>query len=291
MDRAEAGLAGRTDPPAADLLLDVSVVLYHPEERVLAAALASIAEAAAVVAATPTGSVRLWLVDNAERPDPALLTRLVETSGLAAARVPVTVLSGHGNLGYGGGHNLAIARGRGSYHLVLNHDILLDRQALVEGLRFMEGHPGVVLLCPRVVNERGEQEYLCKRAPTVLDLALRGFAPGCLRRRFAGRLARYEMRDVTGGDTVFGIEHAGGAFMLFRRTALERLGGFDERFFLYFEDFDLSKRAAAIGAVAYVPAVSMVHYGGKAARKGWRHIGLFVRSAGRYFAKHGWRLA
>ena len=275
--------------------IDLSVVLYHPDGRVLAEALASIAAAAAVLRAATGWGTALWLVDNAESTgaeagEEARLRKIVADSGVAAS-MPVTLLSGHGNVGYGAGHNRAIRQGRGAFHLVLNHDILLDPQALLEGFHFMKSNPGVVLLSPRVSNEAGGQEFICKRTPTLLDLGLRGFAPGFLKRRFAGRLARYEMRDLTGEEPVHGVEYAGGAFMLFRRDALEALGGFDERFFLYFEDFDLSKRAAALGTVAYVPAVRIVHYGGKAARKGWLHIRLFAASALRYFAKHGWRLA
>lgn len=285
--------------------IDLSVVLYHPDGRVLAEALASIAAAAAVLRAATGWGTALWLVDNAEsegaesegtgtgradKDEEARIRGIVADSGIAAA-MPVTVLSGHGNVGYGAGHNRAIRQGRGAFHLVLNHDILLDSRALLEGFHFMKSNPGVVLLSPRVSNEAGGQEFICKRTPTLLDLGLRGFAPGFVRRRFAGRLARYEMRDLTGEEPVWGVEYAGGAFMLFRRDALEALGGFDERFFLYFEDFDLSKRAAALGTVAYVPAVRIVHYGGKAARKGWLHIRLFAASALRYFAKHGWRLA
>lgn len=272
--------------------IDLSIVLYHPDGRVLAEALESIARAAAVLRAATGWGTALWLVDNAEAEagEEARIRDLVRRSGVEAG-MPVAVLSGHGNVGYGAGHNRAIRQGRGAFHLVLNHDILLDPRALLEGFHFMKSNPDVVLLSPRVSNEAGGQEFICKRTPTLLDLALRGFAPGFLKRRFAGRLARYEMRDLTGEEPVWGVEYAGGAFMLFRRDALEALGGFDERFFLYFEDFDLSKRAAAVGTVAYVPAVRIVHYGGKAARKGWLHIRLFAASALRYFAKHGWRLA
>jgi GT2 family glycosyltransferase len=270
--------------------IDLSIVLYHPDGRVLAEALESIARAVARLRAATGWGAALWLVDNAEAGEEARIRDLVRRSGVEA-EMPVAVLSGHGNVGYGAGHNRAIRLGRGAFHLVLNHDILLDPEALVEGFHFMKSNPGVVLLSPRVSNEAGGQEFICKRTPTVLDLALRGFAPGSVKRRFAGRLARYEMRDLTGDEPVHGVEHAGGAFMLFRRETLEALGGFDERFFLYFEDFDLSRRAAELGTVAYVPAVRIVHYGGKAARKGWGHVRLFAASALRYFAKHGWRLA
>ena len=73
------------------------------------------------------------------------------------------------------------------------------------------------------------------------------------------------------------------------RAVLREAGGFDPRFFLYFEDYDLSLRVARKTRIAYVPAVKVVHHGGHAARKGLRHIGLFVRGAATFFRLHGWK--
>ena len=80
----------------------------------------------------------------------------------------------------------------------------------------------------------------------------------------------------------------------FKRTtpslqAFDAVKGFDEDFFLYFEDYDLSLRLASRGHLSYQPAVRIVHHGGFAARKGWRHLRLFAASALRFFSRHGWR--
>jgi len=74
-----------------------------------------------------------------------------------------------------------------------------------------------------------------------------------------------------------------------RRKAIEATGGFDPEFFLYFEDFDWSVRLNRVTRSAYVPAVQIIHHGGGAANKGVRHVVYFVRSAARFFHKHGWR--
>ena len=66
-----------------------------------------------------------------------------------------------------------------------------------------------------------------------------------------------------------------GSFMLLRRKVIESTGGFDPAYFLYFEDFDWSVRLNRITRSAYVPTVRVVHHGGGAARKGWRHIVAF----------------
>jgi GT2 family glycosyltransferase len=79
--------------------------------------------------------------------------------------------------------------------------------------------------------------------------------------------------------------------MMVRRKAIEVTGGFDPGYFLYFEDFDWSVRLNRVTRSVYVPRVRIVHHGGKAARKGVRHILRFARSALRFFNKHGWKWA
>ena len=88
---------------------------------------------------------------------------------------------------------------------------------------------------------------------------------------------------------VIGIPALSGAFMLVKRLAIDSTGGFDPKFFLYFEDFDWSVRLNRITKTAYVPSVEIGHHGGHAARKGLRHIGWFVRSGVRFYRRHGWK--
>ena len=78
--------------------------------------------------------------------------------------------------------------------------------------------------------------------------------------------------------------------MFLRSELLRDLGGFCERYFLYFEDFDLSMRARRRADIVLVPSVHIRHLGGEAARKGMAHVGMFLRSGLRFFGEHGWRL-
>jgi GT2 family glycosyltransferase len=209
---------------------------------------------------------------------------------LQAHQVTTTILTGHGNVGYGRGHNLAIERAASCYHLVLNPDIDLDRNALLRALDFFEANPVVGLLTPRIGDEQGHLQFLCRRYPTLLDLFVRGFLPGSVRRLFTRRLARYEMRDlINDRDIVWDPPIVSGCFMLFRTNVLKRLAGFDARYFLYFEDYDLSLRAHDVARVVYAPAVRVRHHGGGAARKGSAHIRMFVSSAYKFFSRFGWK--
>jgi len=162
-------------------------------------------------------------------------------------------------------------------------------------LRFLDAHPEVGVLAPAASGPDGEREFLCKRYPTVLDLTLRGFVPSALRGLFRKRLERYEMRDAIALASADGhvspVPMMSGCFMLVRRKAVEATGGFDPDYFLYFEDFDWSVRLNRVTQSAYVPSVRIVHHGGGASRKGWRHVVEFAKGAVRFFNKHGWKWA
>ncbi len=200
------------------------------------------------------------------------------------------ILRSETNDGYGAGHNLSLLKDPSTIHLVLNPDALLAEEAIAKALEYLQMHPEVVLACPESTNERGEPEYLCKRYPSVFDLLLRGFAPSFVKRLFVKRLDRYQMTDLKEAvEPVYGIAIASGCCMFLRTAAVQQIGGFNERFFLYFEDFDLSIRLAEMGELAYLPDVKITHYGGDAAKKGWLHRKMFISSAWRFFHLHGWR--
>lgn len=194
------------------------------------------------------------------------------------------------NLGYGRGHNVAILESPADYYLVLNPDVVMDEEALGLALQCMEDNPQVAAVTPRGESPEGEPLYLCKRFPLVFDLFLRGFSPIWLRSHFQRYVARYEMHELREAQkAVFDVPIVSGCCMLLRGNMLRQLGGFDERYFLYFEDFDLSLRLGSIGSNVYLPAMKIVHYGGHAARKGLWHILLFGRSAMRFYSQYGWR--
>ncbi len=193
------------------------------------------------------------------------------------------------NLGFGAGHNSVLPSLSSDVHLVLNPDAELAKDALKVGLLTLEEKPDIALLSPRVAAEDGRQEFLCKRYPSVLVLALRAFAPAFVQRLFQRRLDHYEMRDSCAGDTPVEVVLASGCFMLVRTDALRTIGGFSDDYFLYFEDFDLSLRLREQGRLVFEPAMRIVHHGGYAARKGWQHVRYFVRSGITFFNQHGWR--
>ncbi|KVQ47330.1 glycosyl transferase [Burkholderia territorii] len=267
--------------------LSVSIVVYQPDAVLLQRTLASLALACRVLRrANPGCAIELFLVDNGGLGPPEPAVDIVAEDGIRCR-----VISGHGNVGYGRGHNLAIARATSAFHLILNPDVDLEQNALISGCDFLMAHREVGLVAPSVGDSAGRLQFLCRRYPTVVDLLVRAFMPAAVRRRFARRLARYEMRDVVNDrDVVWDPPIVSGCFMLYRTEVLQKLGGFDPRYFLYFEDYDLSLRTHDVSRVAYVPAMHVVHHGGGASRKGLAHIRMFAASAFKFYNRFGWRL-
>jgi GT2 family glycosyltransferase len=267
-------------------VVSVSVVVFHPNRQLLAQTFTSLARGGAELARVRPGmSLHLYVIDNGGMPDVSEDLDLLLQAGMGA-----TVLSGHGNIGYGRGHNLAIEQASSRYHLVLNPDVDIEPGALLEAVAFLESHPEAGLLAPAIVDDGGQLQYLCRQFPTLADLFVRGFLPRAARWPFEARLARYEMRgQINERDTTWDPPIVSGCFMLFRTDVLKKLAGFDARYFLYFEDYDLSLRAHAVARVVYAPAVRVLHHGGGASRKGWAHIRMFVASAFKFYNRFGWK--
>lgn len=267
--------------------LSISVVVYRPNVDQFRSTLAGLVAACDVLRIKrPDLSAALYLVDNGGLLDVLNLLEPLRDHGMS-----FTIVAGHGNVGYGRGHNLAIERSASCYHLVLNPDIDLAPDALTQALDFLDVHDEAGLISPWIGDEQGQQQFLCRRYPTLLDLFARGFLPVRMRRLFSARLARYEMRDqINARDVVWDPPIVSGCFMLFRTSVLKQLGGFDSRYFLYFEDYDLSLRAHDLTRVAYLPTVRVLHHGGGAARKGLLHVRMFVASAYKFFSRFGWKL-
>ena len=280
-------MQGAPGPTGKDRL-SISIVTFRPDQALLARTLSSVETACGILAqAYRELDVTAFLVDNGGEASTLAEIR----NGLGATEIDYTTLTGHGNVGYGRGHNLAIDAIDSTYHLILNPDIDIEPDALMCALDFLDSNREVGLLTPWIGDERGNAQYLCRRFPALLDLLVRGFLPARMRRWFAGRLARYEMRDVINDhDIVWDPPIVSGCFMLFRTDVLKQLHGFDPRYFLYFEDYDLSLRTHDVARVAYVPSVRVIHHGGGASRKGFAHIRMFAASALKFYNRFGWRL-
>jgi GT2 family glycosyltransferase len=269
--------------------LAISIVVYFPDAAWLTTTLATLVTA--LEHARHSGAMRragIYLVDNQTASNHSPFSAQLESACNEFGWIETDIIVGHGNIGYGRANNLAITRCAGSdFHLVLNPDVRLAENAITNALHYLQQHEACAMVAPVATAPDGQGLFLVKRFPDLLTLLLRGFVPASFQQHFRARLDAYERRDTPFDAALIDAEIVSGCFMLVRSTALAQAQGFDPAFFLYFEDFDLSYRISKFSTIARVPGVRIVHAGGNAAAKGWRHVWMFVRSALRFHWKHG----
>ncbi len=248
-----------------------SIVLYRNDAEQLITAIRSFLS-------TPL-DVKIAVVDNS--PDD-LLRSVVEREGADY------IFPGK-NVGFGSAHNIAIRNYMGlfDYHLILNPDVTFAPETVPSLHRFMRDNSNVGLIMPKVLYPDLREQRLCKLLPTPQDLVLRRFL-GKLGQRFAHRrMARYLLEGVDLSKPRF-VPSLSGCFMFARKEALQSVGLFDERFFLYLEDVDLCRRMAEQWETVYYPEATIIHEYGNGSYRNLRHLRLHLVSAWKYFNKWGW---
>lgn len=192
------------------------------------------------------------------------------------------------NLGYGSGHNIAIKKSieeNSTYHIVLNPDVYWNGKVIDELSSFMEANKECGLVMPKVCYPNGDTQYLCKLLPTPMDLIGRRFLP--LISYKAQHDYNYELH-WSGYDKIMEVPSLSGCFMFMRCSVLEKVGGFDERYFMYAEDLDLCRRIGEVSKTMFYPNVSIVHEYEKGSYKNRRLLKYHIKSIIKYFNKWGW---
>jgi len=192
-------------------------------------------------------------------------------------------------LGYGANHNQNLAIAKGQYIVLMNTDMTLTPESLFLLLKFMDLNSHTGIATPKILNEDGTLQYLNKRYPSLVDLFLRRFLPVQLKQLFEKRLEYYEMRDV-GYDSIIDVPFVSGAFMFSRTDLIKAICGFDERFFMYFEDVDLCRRVQKSHKTVYYPDAVVFHRWDRAAHKKLKWTIIFMNSAFQYFTKWGYKI-
>ena len=192
--------------------------------------------------------------------------------------------------GYGANQNKNIARAAGKYIALMNPDMIVPPQAFHSLLNFMKAHDEAGIATCNICNPDGTCQYLNKREPAVFDLLARRFLPGFLQPICRNRLDYYEMRDM-GYDSVVEVPFISGSFMFARTDLIKAVKGFDERFFMYFEDVDLCRRLREKAiSLLYCPDVAIIHRWERAAHKSLKWTFVFSMSGLKYYKKWGLKL-
>ena len=194
------------------------------------------------------------------------------------------------NKGFGAGHNVIINKLLNKeldskYHLVMNSDVYFEEDVVEKLLDYMSNHEKIGQIGPRITGKDGTLTYSCKLFPTPLNLIMRRFIP--LKKIVEKMDYDYEMRWYNYKDIVEGALLSG-CFMLLRTEVFEKVGKFDEKYFMYLEDYDFCRRIGEKYEVIYYPEVEIMHEHAKSSYKSRKMLLIHIKSALTYFNKWGW---
>lgn len=191
------------------------------------------------------------------------------------------------NKGYGSGHNVALRKAMelgSQYHLVVNPDVWFGAEVIPALWRLMEEDETIALVMPKVLFLNGSVQRLAKLLPTPVDLFCRFFVPGKL---ISKRNDRFELKH-SGYNRRMNVPFLSGCFMFLRISALRSEGLFDERFFMYMEDVDITRRLHAKYKTVFFPSVSIYHRFSRLSYHKWHLSLVHMISVVKYFNKWGW---
>jgi hypothetical protein len=224
------------------------------------------------------GSWEAVVVDNAS------------TDGSEAAALdfpPVRLLRNRENVGFARGVNQAVAECHAARILVMNPDCQLMPGSLRPLMAILDDDTQCAIVAPRILDPDGSPQGNARGDPDMLT-GLFG-RTSALRRTLPGlEVARRNVIAGTGDEGAVGVDWVSGACMLARREALASVGGFDERYFMYWEDADLCRRLRERGyTIRYVPTASAVHRIGQSSRTARsQSVRAFHESAYLYYSTH-----
>lgn len=249
--------------PTANLI--TSIVLYHHTQ-------AEIQPILDKLLATPS-TTKIVLVDN-EGCDWANTLNHPKIAYIKSSK----------NGGFGHGHNQAIHAfaTQSDLFLICNPDVDFAPSALENLIQIAQSRPEG-LFSPKVLYPDNSNQYGQRLLPTPLNLFARRFAPA-----WADKLDITYLLKNANFTTPTAIPALTGCFMLFKSEALLALGGFDERYFMYMEDIDLSRRCAVQFGACYVPTVTIYHEHAQASYKNPTLLKAHIKSVLQYFNKWGW---
>ena len=224
----------------------------------------------------------LFLIDNSPSKSDYCIA-------LSESNEYVLYLYNGSNLGYGAAHNIAIERAideNSKYHIVINPDISFEDGVIEQLIEYADNNLDVVYILPKVIYPDGRTQYLCKLLPTPSDLLFRRFFSSF---GFAKKRNDIYTLKNSGYNRIINPPCLSGCFMFLRVSTLVTSGiRFDDRFFMYCEDFDIIRRLHRVGKTIYYPMVEIKHDHANESYKTKRMLMIHIGSAIKYFNKYGW---
>lgn len=253
--------------------LDIIIVNWNTRDRLLKCLNSIVTNRDSALALR-----RIMVVDNASR-DKSM-------DNITELGLPLEVICNSENMGFAVACNQGAANSTADYLLFLNPDTLLVSDSLEQAITFMETPTNSNLgICGIQLKDRdGIISRSCARFPTPFSMICTSIG---VDRIYKVERAHYHMSEWD-HTTCSEVDHVIGAFYLIRRTLFEQLSGFDERFFVYFEDLDLSLRAHSLGWKSYYLCSTYAFHEGGGSSKAIMSMRQFYSSRSRiqYAWKH-----
>ncbi|WP_367773639.1 glycosyltransferase [Flavobacterium sp. WC2421] len=246
------------------------IVLYRNDFQMLERAIQSLLNSNAID--------KLFLVDNSPTDDLKVL----------AVDSRIDYFYNPSNPGFGAAHNIAIIKSieAGSkYHFVINPDAYFEEDIIITMVDFMNQNKDIGMMMPKVLNEDGSIQHLPKLLPSPYSILMRKLKkPSGIYNKF---INQYELRSID-QDVIYNVPVLSGCFTLLNLEAIKEVGMYDDNYFMYFEDWDLSRRMNTRYKTIYFPKVSIYHGYDSGANKSSKLFKIFINSAITYFNKWGW---
>ncbi len=226
---------------------------------------------------------KLWISDNSEKDDLRSFFKEIDDNR-------IEYIFNNLNKGFGAGHNVVINKlisnsEISEFHLIINADIFFEENVIEKIFEYMKKHGEIGQIGPKIKDLEGNFSYTCRLFPKPSNLVFRRFLP------FKNIIYKmdydYEMRWAN-FDRIMEVPILSGCFIFSRVSALKEIGGFDERYFMYMEDYDLCRRIGQKYKVIYYPEVEIFHEHGRASYKSKKMMMFHIKSAIKYFNKWGW---
>ena len=249
-------------------MITSSLVLYHSPDEQVARILQCIEDSAID---------KVFVIDNSS----------CENSRIVCSKFSKAEYQTHKNTGYGDSHNIGIRKAlelQSDYHLVVNPDIYFNKNLVSVLKKYMDENTDVAQIMPKVTNPKGELQYLCKLIPTPFDLLFKRFLPQRLKEKSS---YKFQLK-FTDYEHIMNVTYLSGCFMFFRTSAFKNVGMFDERFFMYPEDIDITRRMHEHYKTVYYPYVTVVHDHAAESYHSKKMLKIHIVNMIKYINKWGW---
>lgn len=251
-------------------MVSISIVVFKNKYNELEKALLSIFQYLDIV---------VYIIDNSPHEDLKKLEHINNS---------IIYIHNPSNPGFGAAHNIAIQRAIETgtkYHFIVNPDTFFSEDVISPMVKFMHENQDVGMMMPQILNEDGTIQNLPKLLPSPFSIIMRKLK--FLNFLYSLFINKYELRSVP-KNKIYEAPILSGCFTLLNIEAINKVGMYDDCFFMYFEDWDLSRRVHEHYKTIYFPLVSVVHGYESGANKSSKLFKIYLKSAYTYFNKWGW---